>query len=657
MQQNDIAVKTVKRAAKGDRAAMSELYSKTCQRVYRTILGLVRDEQTAEDLTQDTYVAAFSGLKKLEDPSRFQPWLISTAVHKSKNHLRRSRPVLYSELENTEELDNLADSRAEASPEISLERRETTRIVREAMGELSESQRLAVELYYYDQLTTTEIARSLEIPQNTVKTQLYYARKKLEAALRRMRENGVELGDLTALGCLCFLRQMPEEPMLPPQRAEEMLAKLLPKVPNQVVARTGAQLFKGVLGKIAVSAAAVAVVGGVAAGGVALSKMPKRGDVRPSEPSVTVQLEEFTAGPFSEDYEDLWNVLENDYPLLPWLERQGMDLAAIREEFRAQAAEAETVEDFMKVTSRLLENRLGASGYLHIVQPNEYQQYYAQLVPEGRWADKDEQLAQWRAVLTDDRLSEIYVVPEPDAADPISSSAYVPYVRWRRNEKAIQITFYTCYFNERDRDVVTKALAKYPEAENLIIDIRNNSGGNDAYWVENLIEPLGGDWEFSYRGYYRDTPEIAPFYEKLENYAVSELADAPAWAEELGLDRAFVAQTKIDTGAPATDLKLWVLTNNKTMGSGAWIAAFAQAAGWATVVGEHTSANTGFGWQPAMVVLPKSGLLLEFTEAIETPRGDLQNETGIVPDVVCDPNDALDVCLELIRNGTEGKTD
>ena len=129
------------------------------------------------------------------------------------------------------------------------------------------------------------------------------------------------------------------------------------------------------------------------------------------------------------------------------------------------------------------------------------------------------------------------------------------------------------------------------------------------------------------------------------------------WAEELGLDRAFVAQTKIDTGAPATDLKLWVLTNNKTMGSGAWIAAFAQAAGWATIVGEHTSANTGFGWQPAMVVLPKSGLLLEFTEAIETPRGDIQNETGIVPDVVCDQNDALDVCLELIRNEAEGNTD
>ena len=110
-------------------------------------------------------------------------------------------------------------------------------------------------------------------------------------------------------------------------------------------------------------------------------------------------------------------------------------------------------------------------------------------------------------MLTDSRLSELYVVPEQDAPDPISSQAFVPYVRWRRNEKAIQITFYTCYFNERDRDVVTNALAKYPEAENLIIDIRGNLGGNDAYWVEDVIEPLGGNWEFSYRGYYRDTPE------------------------------------------------------------------------------------------------------------------------------------------------------
>ena len=61
MQQNEQITDLVKRAVKGDRDAMSDLYTHTCQRTYRTILGLVRDEQTAQDLTQETYMLFRAG--------------------------------------------------------------------------------------------------------------------------------------------------------------------------------------------------------------------------------------------------------------------------------------------------------------------------------------------------------------------------------------------------------------------------------------------------------------------------------------------------------------------------------------------------------------------------------------------------------------------
>ncbi len=666
MLQNEQTAALVKRAKKGDREAMSELYKQTCQRIYRTILGLVRDDETARDLTQDTYVAAFSGLQKLEDPERFQPWLISTAVHKSKNHLRRSRPVLFTELEDAAQPEQAPDLSPESSPEVSLERKETARIVNKLLGDLSESQRLAVELYYYDQLTTTEIARSLEIPQSTVKTQLHYARKKLEAGLRRLQEAGVELGGLTAAGCFGFMRSMEPEPVLPPRQAEEILSRVLPRLPKHVAAKTGAQLFKGVLGKIALSAAAVAVVGGAVAGGIAVSKNRGRGDlgdVRPvktTEPTAVVETVEEPDGPFSADYEDLWTVLENDYPLLPYLAGLGMDLDAIKLEYGRQAAQASTVEEYMAVLTRLLENRLKMTGGLRLVLPSMYQAYYygfmSELPDPEAEAERAAAVAPWRAVLTDDGLSEVYAAPEISGYSDTAQSTYAPSVRWYKDEKAIQIHFYMSYDEERDKDLVEKVLARYPEAENLILDLRDCKGGSTEYWNSTVIEPLGGSWEVSLRGYYRGAPEIAPFYESLNCADVSELENVPAWVRELDLDKAYVEQVQIDTGKPASELKLWVLTNSRTSAAAVWLPAFAQATGWATVIGEHTSTSEGLSFQPVLVRLPKSGLLIEFSEAVETPRGDLQNVTGIVPDYECNSNDALDTCLELIAPGGEGTT-
>ena len=666
MLQNEQTAALVKRAKKGDREAMSELYKQTCQRTYRTILGLVRDDETARDLTQDTYVAAFSGLQKLEDPERFQPWLISTAVHKSKNHLRRSRPVLFTELEDAAQPEQAPDLSPESSPEVSLERKETARIVNELLGDLSESQRLAVELYYYDQLTTTEIARSLEIPQSTVKTQLHYARKKLEAGLRRLQEAGVELGGLTAAGCFGFMRSMEPEPVLPPRQAEEILSRVLPRLPKHVAAKTGAQLFKGVLGKIALSAAAVAVVGGAVAGGIAMSKNRGRGDlgdVRPvktTEPTAVVETLEELNGPFSADYEDLWTVLENDYPLLPYLAGLGMDLNAIKLEYGRQAAQASTVEEYMAVLTRLLENRLKMTGGLRLVQPYQYQAYYygfmSELPDPEAEAERAAAVAPWRAVLTDDGLSEAYSAPDVSGYSETAQSTYAPSVRWYKDEKAIHIHFYVGYDEERDRDLVEKVLARYPEAENLILDLRDCKGGSTEYWNSTVIEPLGGSWEFSLRGYFRGAPEITPFYESLNCADVSELENVPAWVRELGLDKAYVEQVQIDTGKPASELKLWVLTNSRTSSAAVWLPAFAQATGWAVVIGEHTSTSEGLSFQPVLVRLPKSGLLIEFTEAVETPRGDLQSVTGIIPDYECDSNDALDTCLALIAPGGVSRT-
>ena len=82
---------------------------------------------------------------------------------------------------------------------------------------------------------------------------------------------------------------------------------------------------------------------------------------------------------------------------------------------------------------------------------------------------------------------------------------------------------------------LVRAIEKYPEAENLIIDITNNSGGDDNYWKQNLVAPLGGDYSFSARTYIRKTELTDKYFSERATNDIPD--DAPAWVEQLGLDR------------------------------------------------------------------------------------------------------------------------
>ena len=665
--QKDQLTNLVEQAAKGDRDAMSDLYTHTCQRVYRTILGLVRNEQTAQDLTQETYISAFTGLNRLEDSSRFQPWLISTAVHKSKNHLRTARPVLFSELEDEAVVDNLPDLRAEASPEVRLDRQETIRIVKELLGDLNESQQLAVELFYYDQLSTTEIAHSLGIPQNTVKTQLHYARKKLESGLRRLQSRGVELGGLTAAGCFGLLASMPEEPVLPHPQADAMLTNILSQAPVRVAAKTGRQLLRGALGKVLLGVVGMAAVGGLVAGGMKLlKKAPDVGDYQPTETVTETQAPtEGRVYHYSQDFEDLWTILERDYPFFPFLEAQGTNLENLQSYYRDQAAKVTSPEGYLAVVRRLVD-QLKLTGSLRIYSPAELQSAFgydptSEMDPaqaaSGEVSGEDADVDPWSALLLDPNLSPLYqealeAIFQGDITNMYGNTlSSPPTVRWYEEEKALMLRFTNCIVLNvsQDQEAVEKALAEHPDAEHLIIDLRGNQGGDYSYWVPVLLEPLGGDWSFTTRAFYRDTPTTAPFYADLETHPTSELTDAPAWAAELGVDRYYAITMESHSQLPETGMKRWVLTNNQSFSGAAWLAAFCRGTGWARVVGSPTSTGFGLSVTGAGVVLPDSGLLLQFGDAVETPDGTLDAETGVVPDLPCDPKQALNTCLDLIR--------
>jgi hypothetical protein len=78
------------------------------------------------------------------------------------------------------------------------------------------------------------------------------------------------------------------------------------------------------------------------------------------------------------------------------------------------------------------------------------------------------------------------------------------------------------------------------------------------------------------------------------------------------------------------------------------LAAFCRGSGWGTVLGEPTATGFGLSGTAVAALLPETGLLLQFGDVVETPDGDPDALTGVLPDISCASGNALDTCLNLI---------
>ena len=256
----------LERAKAGDQGAFTALYNATNQEVYQTIRSMVRDEHLALDIQQEVYVRAFTHLNQLGDPEKFPTWLRAIAVNQTRSVMRKQTPILFTELEQDDsEVPEVPDIRPESCPEARMEQKETSRLVQEILGSLTDSQRLIVGMYYYEQIPITKIADDLGVSPGTVKTQLSRSRKKVEAQVRELEDQGIKLYGLSPMPFLLMLlkRLKPGakagEKVLTGALSESGLAETA-----AIHASTG--FFHTIAGRAAIAVAAVAVIGGGIAG-------------------------------------------------------------------------------------------------------------------------------------------------------------------------------------------------------------------------------------------------------------------------------------------------------------------------------------------------------------------------------------------------------
>jgi RNA polymerase sigma-70 factor (ECF subfamily) len=168
----------IARIAGGDRLAMQVLYARHHVRVYRFVLRLVRNDATAEDLISEVFLDVWRQAGRFEGRSAVTTWLLSIARFKALSAVRK-RPE--------EELDEAqAETIVDESddPEVAAQKKDKSHALRQCLTALSPEHREVIDLVYYHEKSVEEVATIIGIPEATVKTRMFYARKRLAELLK-----------------------------------------------------------------------------------------------------------------------------------------------------------------------------------------------------------------------------------------------------------------------------------------------------------------------------------------------------------------------------------------------------------------------------------------------------------------------------------------
>lgn len=166
------------RIAQGDRLAMQVLFARHHVRVYRFVLRLVRNEATAEDLISEVFLDVWRQAGRFEGRSAVSTWLLSIARFKALSALRR-RPDMELDDETAGQIEDDADN-----PEVTAQKADKSELIRKCLQGLSAEHREIIDLVYYHEKSVEEVAEIVGIPEATVKTRMFYARKKLGELLK-----------------------------------------------------------------------------------------------------------------------------------------------------------------------------------------------------------------------------------------------------------------------------------------------------------------------------------------------------------------------------------------------------------------------------------------------------------------------------------------
>ena len=168
----------ISRIAAGEALAMRVLFARHQTRVYRWLVRMVRDSVLAEDLVSEVFVDVWRQAGSFAGRSSVTTWLLAIARYKAFSAARKRVDAQLDEA-TAERIPDPADD-----AQTTLEREDERHLLRKALAQLSCEHREVLDLVYYHGRTVKEAAEIIGIPEATVKTRMFYARRRLAELLK-----------------------------------------------------------------------------------------------------------------------------------------------------------------------------------------------------------------------------------------------------------------------------------------------------------------------------------------------------------------------------------------------------------------------------------------------------------------------------------------
>ena len=187
MKKSELA-NTVIKAQNGEKAAFEKLYTEYYDRLYFFVLKNVGRKDAAEDITQDAFLKSMEKIGTLDVPENYVTWLHSIAYNRAVDMMRSEKHSVYFETDEEQEsvMDSLSLNEPLMLPEDFAVNKERAAQLKEVIDSLRPEVRSAVILYYYDDMSLTEVGKALGMNENAVKQKLFRARKTLKAKLEKL---------------------------------------------------------------------------------------------------------------------------------------------------------------------------------------------------------------------------------------------------------------------------------------------------------------------------------------------------------------------------------------------------------------------------------------------------------------------------------------
>ena len=189
----------VERARNGDRAAFQALFQKYHRRAYAVALGVLRRPDDAMDVVQDAFIKVHRNVASFQGASSFYTWLYRIVMNLAIDHIRKKRKVVEwgddAAVQDAAGDGSLLPKIEDAHPGHSVERRELSHKIREALDTLPEYHRAVILLREVEGMSYEEMAEVLDVPKGTIMSRLFHARRKMQEQLQPYLEGDLKIAE------------------------------------------------------------------------------------------------------------------------------------------------------------------------------------------------------------------------------------------------------------------------------------------------------------------------------------------------------------------------------------------------------------------------------------------------------------------------------